>query len=143
MSTRTSGLTVTHTIRFGQAPDRAKPATTSADSSTASALSKGRIPRIARLMALAIHFDGLIKAGKIKDYAELARVGHVTRARLTQIMNLLNLAPDIQEQLLFLPPVTQGRDSIKEWQLRPIAAIPNWRRQRLKAKSLRESLPRP
>ena len=34
----------------------------------------------------------------------------VTRARMTQIMNLLNLAPDIQEELLLLPPVTEGRD---------------------------------
>jgi hypothetical protein len=39
----------------------------------------------------------------IRDYAELARLGRVTRARMTQIMKLLDLAPDIQEQILFLP----------------------------------------
>src|SRR5262245_15082590 len=59
-----------------------------------------RVPRISRLMALAIRFDELLRKGEVKDYAELARLGHVTRARVTQIMNLLNLAPDLQEQIL-------------------------------------------
>ena len=90
----------------------------------------GRVPRVARLMALAIRFRGLIESGEIHDYAELARLGHVTRARITQIMNLCCLAPDLQEQLLFLPPIERGRDPIKEWQLRPIAAVPDWRKQR-------------
>src|ERR1700731_243665 len=66
--------------------------------------SPGRVPRIARFMALAIRFEQLISAGEVTDYAELARLGHVTRARITQIMNLLNLAPDIQESILWLPP---------------------------------------
>jgi len=90
----------------------------------------GRIPRIARLMALAIRFEGLLAQGEVRDYADLARLGHVTRARVTQIMNLLNLAPDIQEALLFLPPIEAGRDMIKEWQVRPIAAEPTWSKQR-------------
>jgi hypothetical protein len=74
----------------------------------------GRVPRISRLMALAIRFDDLLRRGQVKDYAELARLGHVTRARATQIMNLLNLAPDIQEALLFLPAVEVGHDPIRE-----------------------------
>ncbi len=61
---------------------------------------------------------------------ELADLGHVTRARLTQIMNLRFLAPDIQEAILFLDPVTSGRDPITERHLRPIAAEPGWRNQR-------------
>jgi len=89
----------------------------------------GRVPRLARLMALAIHFDGLIRKGAVRDYADLARLGHVTRARMTQIMNLLNLAPGIQEEILFLPP-TSGRDPVSERQVRPIAAEPDWRKQR-------------
>jgi hypothetical protein len=52
----------------------------------------GRVPRIARFMALAIRFDGLVRSGVVTDYAEVARLGHVTRARITQIMNLLMLA---------------------------------------------------
>jgi hypothetical protein len=63
------------------------------------------IPRIARLMALAIRFDGLLRQETVRDYAELARLGKVTRARMTQIMKLLDLAPDIQEQILFLTPL--------------------------------------
>ena len=92
---------------------------------------RGRVLRIARLMALAIRFDGLLQRGEVADYAELARLGHVTRARVTQIMNLLNLAPNIQEELLFLPPTVSGRDTIKEWQIRPIAAEPDWPKQRI------------
>jgi hypothetical protein len=91
---------------------------------------QGRVPKIARLMALAIRFDGLLGRGEVKDYAELARLGHVTRARVTQVMNLLQLAPDIQEQILFLPEVEEGRDPVKEWQVRPIAAEVDWGRQR-------------
>ena len=67
----------------------------------------GRVPRIAKLMALAIRFDGLIRDGVVRDYAELARLGRVSRARLTQIMNLLMLPPDIQEEILFLSRVEQ------------------------------------
>jgi hypothetical protein len=90
----------------------------------------GRVPRVARLMALAIKFDGLVRSGVVRDYAELARLGHVTRARVTQVMNLLLLAPDLQEQLLFLPPVEFGRDRIVLRDLQPIAGEPDWRCQR-------------
>lgn len=90
----------------------------------------GRVPRISRLMALAIRFDDLVRDGVVTDQAELARLGHVTRARITQILNLRHLAPDIQEALLFLPRVERGKDPIQERQLRPIAAVPDWRKQR-------------
>ena len=91
---------------------------------------KGRVPRISRLMALAIRFQGLLDRREVRDYAELARLGHVTRASVTQIMNLLNLAPDIQEAILFLPEVTGGHDPLKEWQMRPIMVDKNWGSQR-------------
>ena len=91
---------------------------------------KGRVPRISRLMALAIRFDRLIKEGEIDDQADLARLGNVSRARVTQIMNLLQLAPDIQEALLFLPRTVKGRDPVRERHVRPIAAELNWRKQR-------------
>jgi len=96
----------------------------------------GRVPRISRLMALAIRFDRLIKAGEIADQAEIARLGHVSRARITQIMNLLCLAPDIQEAILHLPRTHHGRDPIREIMLRPIAAVPDWRKQRRMWKAL-------
>lgn len=91
---------------------------------------EGRVPRVARLMALAIKIDGLIASGAIADQAEAAQVGHVTRARMTQIMNLLLLAPDIQNAILDLPRTTEGRDLIVETHLRPIAAVADWQKQR-------------
>ncbi len=91
---------------------------------------EGRVPRVVRLMALAIKIDGLIKSGAIADQAEAARLGHVSRARMTQIMNLLLLAPDIQDQILNLHRVKRGRDPIVETQLRPIAATVDWDEQR-------------
>jgi len=81
-------------------------------------------------MALAIRFDRLIKEGEITDQADLARLGSVSRARVTQIMNLLQLAPEIQEALLFLPRTVKGRDPIRETHIRPIAAELEWRKQR-------------
>ena len=81
-------------------------------------------------MALAIRMDQLIRDGVVADQAELARLGHVSRARLTQIMNLLNLAPNIQEEILFLPPCERGRDPVTERDLRPMAAEVDWGKQK-------------
>jgi hypothetical protein len=97
----------------------------------------GRVPRVARLMALALRFDDLVRKGQIASYAELARLGQVTTARISQIMNLLGLAPDLQEALLFLPRVTRGRDPLHLRQLQPIAATFDWRHQRRLWRALR------
>ena len=93
-------------------------------------VAKGRVPRIARLMALAIRCEKLIQDGVVANQSELARLGHITTARMTQITSLLNLAPDLQEQILFLPRIERGRDVIKEADIRPIAAVLDWRKQR-------------
>jgi hypothetical protein len=93
-------------------------------------VSDGRVPRISKLMALAIRFEGLIRDGQVTDQSELARLAHVTQPRMTQLMNLLHLAPDIQESLLFLPRVESGRAPIHEKLLRPIAAEIDWGKQR-------------
>jgi len=103
------------------------------------AVGQGRIPRISKLMALAIKFDRLIREGKVADQSELARVAHVTQPRMTQIMNLLHLAPDIQEELLFLPLVLKGRDPIHERMLRPVAAVADWHGQRLMWRRIKSS----
>jgi hypothetical protein len=91
---------------------------------------QGRVPRVSRVMALAIQFDDLLRSGTVSDTIELARLAKVTQPRITQVMNLLHLAPDIQEELLFLPLVTQGRDPINEKQLRRVCADISWNRQR-------------
>jgi hypothetical protein len=94
------------------------------------ALPPGRVPRVSRLMALALRFDALVRTGQVASYSALASLGHVTRARVSQIMNLLCLAPDIQEALLFLPLTQRGRDPILLADLMPIAAAFDWRKQR-------------
>jgi hypothetical protein len=98
----------------------------------------GIVPRLSRLMALAIRFERLVRTGAVRDYAELARLGYVTRARMTQVMDLLNLAPDIQEEILFLPKTSNVRDTIPERRIRAIAATPDWRRQRRMWRELNE-----
>ena len=103
---------------------------------TAAEIPPGRVPRISRLMALAIHFDRLIREGKVSDLSELARLAHVTQPRMTQIMNLNHLAPDIPEALLFLPVVRRGRERVHERRLRAVAAEAEWRTQHLLLKAL-------
>ncbi len=91
---------------------------------------QGKIPRISRLMALAIHCDELLRTGQITNQSELARYANITPARMTQILTLLNLAPDVQEEILFLPRTIEGRDAIRENDVRTIAAELEWGRQR-------------
>ncbi len=90
----------------------------------------GRIPRVTRMMALAIHFEKLITDKVVRDYAEIARLGHVSRARMTQIMNFRLLAPDIQEAILNLPRVEKGLDPIRERMIREMVLETDWREQR-------------
>jgi len=101
----------------------------------------GSVPRVSRLLALALHMDELRRQGEVSDYAELARLAMVTRARMTQIMSLLLLAPDIQEEILFLPQSGGGLDPIREKAVRPIASVPDWRKQRVMWRDLKAGLP--
>ena len=99
-------------------------------------LPMGRVPRVSRIMALAIHLDQLVQQDKVESQAELARLGQVTRARLSQIFLLLSLAPDIQEQILFLPLIERGKEPVQERQLRQVALELDWDEQREMWKSL-------
>jgi hypothetical protein len=92
-------------------------------------ISSPRIPRITRLMALAIKFQGMLDCGAVRDYADLARLGYVTRARVTQIMNLLLLAPDIQEDILDLTASVE-KAVPTERKIRSVAKIVPWGTQR-------------
>ncbi len=116
--TRPAQVRSTYTVNFGQtAPRRATRAAT------------GRIPRVTRTLALAHKIDGMIRAGELRDLADAARAVGVTRARMTQVVNLLLLAPEIQEAILDLPSVTKGRDPVSERGLRGIVAESDWNRQ--------------
>ena len=104
-----------HESRKGGQPD-----------SVSGAGSRSRIPRITRLMALAIKFQDMVDRGEVRDYADLARLGYVTRARITQIMNLLLLSPDLQEMLLFTTCDTE----LSERRIRAAVKHVHWASQR-------------
>jgi DNA invertase Pin-like site-specific DNA recombinase len=95
-----------------------------------------RVPRIARLLALALKFEELIRRGVVSNYVVLAQLGRVSRARVTQMTSLLNLAPDIQEEILFLRPEEAERLGISEPSLRKLTATLLWNKQREQWRSL-------
>src|SRR5271165_3022889 len=112
-----------HDLREGAQPD-------------AATVTQARVPRLTRLMALAIRFDHLLHTGQIRDQAELARLGQVTRARVSQILGLVHLAPDIQEQLLFLKGGQRGAELLLA-DLQPITRLADWTAQRRRWSALR------
>jgi len=97
----------------------------------------GRVPRVSRLLALAIKFQGLIRSGQVSNYRELADAGHISRARMSQIMRLTELAPQIQEELLFWPKIMSGPDPITEKALRDITRSIDWEWQKKKFAELK------
>jgi len=123
----TRGLTITQQVHFRHGRDGRKMLK---EGEAPKVEAAPCVPRISRVMALAIHMQELVDRGEVADYADLARLAHVTRSRITQIMKLLHLAPDIQEKLLLLPRSDAGRPTIHERMVRPIAAIHDWRKQR-------------
>ena len=80
--------------------------------------------RAARLLALAHRIARQIDDGALRDYAAAARALGVTRARVTQVMNLLLLAPEIQEAIL------TGELRFGERGLRAVVRVTDWERQR-------------
>jgi hypothetical protein len=123
-------------IRAGSTPTQIKPALLECavrepvtQTRHAAQGAQHRLPRIVRLLALAIKLEERVREGTVRDYAELARLGHVTRARITQIMSLSYLAPDIQESILFSDSESRLR-SIAEGHVRHIAQCIHWDEQR-------------
>ena len=92
---------------------------------------------MARRLALAHHFDDMIRESVVRDQAEIARLMKVTRARVTQIMNLLYLAPDIQEELLFLTAQSERMGPASMKRTRRIVAEADWEKQRQLWRALR------
>lgn len=86
--------------------------------------------RIARLVALAHQLEELVRAEAVRDYAQVAQLSRITRARVSQIMAMLNLAPDLQEQLLLMTKPPKGRERIGEREIRPICQELDWAKQR-------------
>ncbi len=121
-------LTATHKLEFKSGKRTAK--TIAQAGTQPEQPTPGRIPRITKMMALAIRLDHLIKSGQVTDQAELARVGQVSRARLTQIMDLNLLAPDIQEEILYLNDACQCCAFPIEHSVRKIVKLVDWVKQR-------------
>ena len=91
--------------------------------------SAGSVPKITRLLVLGHHFERLVHQTAVKDYAEIARLTGLTRARVTQIVNLTLLAPEIQMQILSGAAVPRHPGSLSERLLRPLAAEASWKGQ--------------
>jgi hypothetical protein len=88
-------------------------------------------------MALARHVEALVRSDTVRSYAAAARLGRVSRARLSQMLGLLNLAPDLQEQLLFLEHPARGRPAPVLRQVLIVAAALDWDEQRRRWRKLR------
>jgi hypothetical protein len=101
-----------------------------ADVASTELRSAGRLAHVTRALALAIHFDEMIRKGDARDYADVARQACLCRERVSQIARLNYLAPDIQVELLYLPPVPTGRYPVSETALRHIANWLSWADQR-------------
>jgi DNA invertase Pin-like site-specific DNA recombinase len=97
------------------------------------------VTRITRLLALALKFEELIRSATVSNYAAVAQVAHVSRSRVTQMTGLLNLAPDIQEEILFLPAAEARQLRISEPSLRRLTATLLWNQQREQWTNLRRS----
>jgi hypothetical protein len=96
---------------------------------------KSETPRVVELLRKAIEWQTLLESGKISNQADIGRREGISRARDTQIMALLRLAPEIHEQILSMPAVAQ-RHSVSERILRSINTIADSRAQLLKFQKL-------
>lgn len=124
-------ITVTRTVKFEMKHRRLRIVARSGETGGAApGAAPARVPRIAKLVALAIRFERLLRDGVVADQSTLAQLAHVSQPRMTQILNLNHLAPDIQEELLFLPLVDEGKDAVHERMLREVCAEIHWRKQR-------------
>jgi len=81
-----------------------------------------RTPRVVELLRKAMEWQELLDSGKASSQAEIARSEDLTRARVTQVLSLLRLAPEIQEYILSMPEVVV-RPAITERALRPIVQL--------------------
>jgi plasmid maintenance system antidote protein VapI len=88
-----------------------------------------RPAKVARMLALAHHIQNAIDRGLVADRAAVARALGVTRARITQLLNLTLLAADIQEMVLSLE-ASNGVEPVFEGRLRRLVNLTAWEGQR-------------
>jgi hypothetical protein len=114
----TTQATVSYTVNFARPPR-----------TEAAPVRAVRVLRVARLLAVAHQIEAKVRSGGYRDLADAARKLSLTRARVTQVVNLTLLAPQIQEAILGWPPITAGREPITERDLRTVVAEVVWARQ--------------
>jgi hypothetical protein len=96
---------------------------------------KTKTPRVVELLRMAIEWQRQLDAREVETRAEIARREGVTRARVTQIMAMLRLVPEIRERILALPDRV-GPPVISERSLRPIVRVEDPDEQRLRYRNL-------
>lgn len=101
-----------------------------------------RRAKIAKTLALAHHVEASIQAGRFEYAASVYRSLGLDNSRLYQVLSLRRLAPDIQEDVLFLT-APDGVEPFTEKALRAIARILDWAEQRQKYAVLRPAFARP
>jgi hypothetical protein len=101
-----------------------------------------RPARVAVMLALAHKIRSAVERGAVRDQAEVARRLGLTRARLTQLLNLLSLSPDLQERVLVLEAV-DGAEPLTERSLREVTHEPDWSQQRMAFDGMLTHTPRP
>jgi Arc/MetJ-type ribon-helix-helix transcriptional regulator len=90
---------------------------------------KPRPAKVALTLALAHRIEAAIERGEYRDRADVARQHGLTRARITQIMDLLLLAPELQERVLGLETTTHS-EPITESQVQQVVREARWNTQR-------------
>jgi hypothetical protein len=108
----------TNSVISGMPTRRAKP----------KPLREPKTPRVVELLRKAIEWRTLLESGKVASQAEIASREGVTRARVTQVMGMLHLAPEIQEKILVMPYAIH-KSLLTERVLRPIGTITNYGNQ--------------
>jgi site-specific DNA recombinase len=101
--------------------------------------STGRVPRVSRLMALAIKMEGLLRNGSVRSHRELTELAQISDSRLSQILRLADLAPAIQEEILFLPKTRVGTDPVTERAVREVSRVTDWDEQLKQFRALMDS----
>ena len=91
---------------------------------------KPRTPRVVELLRKALEWKALIESGEAANQADIARRERISRARVTQVMRLLRLAPEIQQHVLAIPDMVH-KPEITEHVLRPITQIEDLNNQRM------------
>ncbi|MBN2717051.1 MAG: hypothetical protein JXX14_14465 [Deltaproteobacteria bacterium] len=134
MSDSTPETVQTGTVVFKSAFHRLRRGNGHTITTTAPPIPTPRVPvrkpaRVALMLAFAHSLEEAINNGEYTDRADAARKLGLTRARISQLLDLLMLAPDIQEKILFMERV-DGIEPTSERALRKVVAVESWGEQR-------------